>query len=248
LILRQHNSSDWTSDIDSKMVAWSNKYIDWLQTASTAKQAASAKNNHGTFYVNQLMALKLIVNDTAGATTLGRGYFGGIYKGQMQSNGNQPMEASRSRPYHYRNFNIAGMITNARLLKYADPTSNDWNTTSNGATIQTAIDFLMTTSPASTHETNVTAEIYPNVAAVAATYGDPQGKYAKFLNASGFPYADDASFLWDQPLAGGTLSANSNASPDDSQSHSGSSSSSAITVNRTVMWLLSGLLTGRWLW
>jgi hypothetical protein len=46
-------------------------------------------SNHGTFYVNQLMALKLIVNDTAGATTLGRGYFGGIYKGQMQSNGNQ---------------------------------------------------------------------------------------------------------------------------------------------------------------
>jgi hypothetical protein len=106
----------------------------------------------------------------------------------------------------------------------------------------------MTTNPASTHETNVTAEIYPNVAAVAATYGDPQGKYAKFLNASGFPYADDASFLWDQPLAGGTLSANSNASPDDSQSHSGSSSSSAITVNRTVMWLLSGSLIGGWLW
>jgi hypothetical protein len=83
-------------------------------------------SNHGTFYVNQLMALKLIVNDTAGATTLGRGYFGGIYKGQIQPNGNQvcssysavriiltsdqPMEASRSRPYHYRNFNIAGMI------------------------------------------------------------------------------------------------------------------------------------------
>lgn len=106
----------------------------------------------------------------------------------------------------------------------------------------------MTTNPVSTHETNVTAEIYPNVAAVAATYGDPQGKYAKFLNASGFPYTDDASFLWDQPVAGGTSSANSNASPDDSQSHSGPSSSSAITVNRTVMWLLSSLLIGGWLW
>ncbi|KAJ7178231.1 chondroitin AC/alginate lyase [Mycena filopes] len=231
LILRKHGSSDWTADIDSQMVAWCNKYIDWLQTAPTAKQAAGAKNNHGTFYVNQLMALKLIVNDTAGATTLGRGYFGGIYKGQMESNGDQPMEASRSRPYHYRNFNIAGMITNARLLKHADPTSNAWNTTSNGATIQTAIDFLMTTKASATHETNVTAEIYPNVAAVAATYGDPQGKYVRFLEAApSFAYAGDASFLWDQPLAGGSGSvsndnSNSASSADNSSPNFGSSPS-----------------------
>ncbi|KAJ7915904.1 chondroitin AC/alginate lyase [Mycena leptocephala] len=253
LILRQHGSSDWTADIDSQMVAWCKNYINWLQTAPTATQAAAAKNNHGTFYVNQLMALKLIVNDTAGATTLGRGYFGGIYKGQIQPNGNQPMEASRSRPYHYRNFNIAGMITNARLLKYADPTSNDWNTTSHGATIQTAIDFLMTTNPTATNEANVTAEIYPNVAAVAATYGDPSGKYVKFLNTSGFPYADDASFLWDQPLAGGTVSTGSNANPDSAKSTgSSSSSSSAIPVNGTGLrlWMFNGLLLvlGWWLW
>lgn len=253
LILRQHGSSDWTADIDGQMVAWCKKYINWLQTAPTAKQAAAATNNHGTFYVNQLMALKLIANDTAGATTLGRGYFGGIYKGQIQSNGDQPMEASRSRPYHYRNFNIAGMITNARLLKYADPTSNDWNTTSHGATIQTAIDFLMTTNPTATNEANVTAEIYPNVAAVAATYGDPSGKYVKFLNTSGFPYADDASFLWDQPLAGGILSAGSNANPDSTKNTgSSSSSSSAIPANGTGLrlWMFNGLLLalGWWLW
>ncbi|KAJ6588095.1 alginate lyase-domain-containing protein [Mycena capillaripes] len=241
LILRAHGSTDWTADIDSQMVAWCNKYIDWLQTAPTAKQAAAATNNHGTFYVNQLMALKLIVNDTAGATTLGRGYFGGIYKGQISSNGDQPMEASRSRPYHYRNFNIAGMITNARLLKHADPTSNDWNTTSNGSTIQTAVDFLMTTNPSATGEANVTAEIYPNVAAVASTYGDPQGKYVKFLNASGFPYAQDSFFLWNQPLAGGALSAS------QSGSSSTPSSSSTTPGNGTIrlgldLWVLYGLL------
>ncbi|KAJ6453561.1 chondroitin AC/alginate lyase [Mycena sanguinolenta] len=262
LILRNRGSSDWTSDIDSKMVAWCKQYINWLETAPTAKQAAGAKNNHGTYYVNQLMALKLIVNDTAGAVTLGRGYFGGIYKGQMSSNGNQPMEASRSRPYHYRNFNIAGMITNARLLKYADPTSNDWNTTSHGATIQTAVDFLMTTNPAATQETNVTAEIYPNVAAVAATYGDPQGKYVKFLAASGFPYAGDASFLWDQPLAASSVSASSNSTsaagssgnsaadsvPTSSPNPVGSGSSVTISANRTVCLLSGLLLTFGWLW
>ncbi|KAJ7754838.1 chondroitin AC/alginate lyase [Mycena metata] len=252
LILRQHGSSDWTADIDSQMGAWCQQYINWLQTAPTALQAAAAKNNHGTFYVNQLAALKLIVNDTAGATTLGRGYFGGIYKGQISSNGNQPMEASRTRPYHYRNFNIAGMITNARLLKYADPTSNDWNTTSNGATIQTAIDFLMTTNPSATQESNVTAEIYPNVAAVGATYGDSTGKYVAFLNTSGFPYASDASFLWDQPLAGGSAQplvggsnrssnpiSEASAAPASSSQTSGTSGSMRPSM---MIWATFGLL------
>ncbi|KAK7007674.1 alginate lyase-domain-containing protein [Favolaschia claudopus] len=195
------------------MIAWCKKYIKWLQTAPSAKQAASAKNNHGTFYVNQMMALKLIVNDKAGATKLGREYFGGTFKGQMKSNGDQPMEASRSHPYHYRNFNIAGMITNARLLKYADPTSDVWNTTSNGATIKTAVDFLMTTKPSASKESNVTAEIYPNVAAIMSIYGDPQKRYLNFLKNSGFPYTTEASYLWDQPAvnAGAKNAANNGA-------------------------------------
>ncbi|KAJ7108349.1 chondroitin AC/alginate lyase [Mycena crocata] len=248
LILRRSGSSDWTADIDSRMVAWCKKYINWLQTAPTAKQAAGSKNNHGTFYVNQLAALKLIVNDTAGATKLGRAYFGGIFKGQIQSNGDQPMEASRSRPYHYRNFNLAGMITNARLLKYADPTSDVWNTTSNGATIQKALDFLMTTKASAKNEVNVTAELYPNIAAVAATYGDSKGKYVKFLNASGFPYAQDASFLWDQPLAGGSLSLSASRGNGQTGSSKGAPDTSSRTpANEGVqsvlrLWVLNSAL------
>jgi hypothetical protein len=73
----------------------------------------------------------------------------------------------------------------------------------------------MKTNPADKGEENVVAEIYPNVAAVASVYGDADGTYGKFLNASGFPYADDATFLWDQPLAGGHVSvANSSSSGD----------------------------------
>ncbi|KAJ7700499.1 alginate lyase-domain-containing protein [Mycena rosella] len=244
LILRKSGNTDWTSDVDSQMVAWCTKYINWLETAPTAKTAAAAKNNHGTFYVNQLAAIKLLVNDTAGAMTTGRGYFGGIYKNQIAANGDQPMEASRSRPYHYRNFNIAGMITNARILKYADPTSNDWNTTSNGSTIQTAVDFLMTTNPAATSETNVTAEIYPNIAAVASTYGDPTGKYVNFLNSSGFPYSQDATFLWDQPLAGGTPRADAGGNSSTGSGGSTSKTPPSGAAMRPVLsaWGLTGVL------
>ena len=80
----------------------------------------------------------------------------------------------------------------------------------------------MTTNPSSTGEQDVTAEIYPNVAAIASVYGDPDGKYGKFLNSSGFPYADEPTFLWDQPLAGGdTAGSSTNSSSNSGGGHSG---------------------------
>ncbi|KAJ7203101.1 chondroitin AC/alginate lyase [Mycena pura] len=203
LSLRKSENPDWTAALDTQMVAWCNKYIDWLQTAPNAITAAKSTNNHGTIFVSQLAALKLIVNDVAGAVNLTQGYFKGHFQGQLTATGDQPEEASRSRPYHYGNFNIAGMVTNARILAFADSTAATWAFTANGATIQTSVDFLMATDPAATNETDVTAEIYPNVAAIASAYGDPAGKYVRFLNASGFVYTDDPTFLWDQPLSGG---------------------------------------------
>ncbi|KAJ7768903.1 alginate lyase-domain-containing protein, partial [Mycena metata] len=213
LILRKTGNTDWTSDIDNQFIAWCTRYINWLETAPTAHTAATSTNNHGTIFVNQLAGVKLIAKDTEGAVNWTQNYFTGSFQGQLAANGDQPLEASRTHPWHYRNFNIAGMITNARLLKYADPTSNPWNATAKGATLQTTVDFLMNTDPSKTGETATTAEIYPNIAAIASVYGDPEGKYVKFINAAGFPYADDATFLWDQPLAGGIPSGASGETP-----------------------------------
>jgi hypothetical protein len=45
------------------------------------------------------------------------------------------------------------------------------------------------------------SELYPNVAAVGATYGDPTGKYAAFLKSKDEEYVSEAYFFWDQPLS-----------------------------------------------
>ncbi|KAJ6566544.1 alginate lyase-domain-containing protein [Mycena capillaripes] len=204
LMLRKTGNSDWTADLDAKMIVWCNKYTDWLLT------------NHGTIFVNQFAALKLIVKDTAGAVNWTHNYFTGIFQKQVNASGDQPMEAIRTRPYHYRNFNLAGecMITNARLLAYADPTAKPWDAI--------LVDFMMTIDPAASGEQNVTSEIYPNVAAIASAYEDPDGKYVKFLNASGFPYANEPTFLWSQPLASG----------DSPVANNGSNPSSALGVRK----------------
>ena len=61
----------------------------------------------------------------------------------------------------------------------------------------------MTLVAADSNETSYIAELYPSVAAVGAVYGDPEGKYANFLTKGEPTYAEEAYFLWNQPLKGG---------------------------------------------
>jgi hypothetical protein len=42
LILRERKNSDWTTDIDNQMMEWVKKYIEWLETSPSGKQAASS--------------------------------------------------------------------------------------------------------------------------------------------------------------------------------------------------------------
>ncbi|KAK7683795.1 hypothetical protein QCA50_013171 [Cerrena zonata] len=176
LILRSGKSADWTSDLDGQMVGWAKEYISWLQSSPLAQKEAASTNNHGTFFYNQLAALQILVGDKDGARGSLQAYFNGIYQNQIQANGEQPEEAQRTRPYHYRAYNLAAMITNARLGEYIG--FDGWSIkTSQGATIQTAVDYTMTVDPGE----DTAEELYPNVAAVAAHYGDPDGKYGSFL-------------------------------------------------------------------
>lgn len=64
------------------------------------------------------------------------------------------------------------------------------------ATIQTALDFTMSTKPGS----EAVVEIVPHMAVVAAVYGDPGSKYAKFMARTMPEYDGKAWFLWNQRL------------------------------------------------
>ncbi|KAJ6588175.1 alginate lyase-domain-containing protein [Mycena capillaripes] len=251
LILRKRKCTDWTDGIDAQMVAWTGKYINWLETNKLGVDECASLNNHGSFCFNQLASLKLLVNDTPGSVNVSNRFFHGIYQGQINSTGDQPFEASRTHPYHYRNYNLAAMITNARLLKYADPTSDPWNlTTKAGATIKDALDMVMTVDPNKSDEGYAVAEIYPNIAAIASTYGDPDGKYVAFLKKNFPDYASDADFVWDQPLAGGSV-ANVSASATDGTTEPKSTGTSGASTHKAfgalpiaACALLAGVVAG----
>lgn len=73
-----------------------------------------------------------------------------------------------------------------------------WKTTTkDGVTVKAAIDYAMT-KPAGSEDPT---ELYPDVAAVAMHYGDPDGKYAAWLAQEDTLYPGEAFFFWEQPLS-----------------------------------------------
>ncbi|CAA7263300.1 unnamed protein product [Cyclocybe aegerita] len=207
LLLRKGGSTVWTSELDSQMIAWAREYIQWMETAEISIEEREAENNHGTFFYNQLAALKILVDDLPGAKEVTTAYFNTQYLYQIEASGEQPLEAARTRPYHYRAYNLAATITNARLDQFASKNTDAFHKRTNaGSTIQTALDFAMTISATDSSETRYAAELYPNIAAVASVYGDPEGKYLAFLKKSYPSFMSEPFILWNQPWAEGESS------------------------------------------
>ncbi|KAH9857890.1 alginate lyase-domain-containing protein [Lenzites betulinus] len=195
-ILKAAASPDWTTARDKAIMTWIKTYISWLENSSLGKEVATKGNNHFTFYVNQLAAAKIYIGDTQGALAVLKGYFTNQFLDQVAASGEQPFEAVRTRPYHYRCFNLEAMITNAKLGDQLG--MNFWTYKSKyGATIQDALNFVMNTDP----KDEDVSDIFPHVAAVAAAYGDQKGKYNAFLQQKDSDYASEPFWFYDQSSA-----------------------------------------------
>ncbi|CAE6489063.1 unnamed protein product [Rhizoctonia solani] len=193
LVLREGQSRDWNTTLDDGLNSWVKQYIVWLTTSEMGIEEKAARNNHGTFYYNQLASLQTLVGDLEGAKATINEYFNGIYQDQIAANGDQPLESDRTRPYHYRSYNIAAMIVNAKIGAYVG-LPDIWNRkTKSGAGIKEALDYAMSLPP--TGEEEYAKELLPSLAAVASVYGDPDGKYATFLKSRDSRYPGNAYFL-----------------------------------------------------
>lgn len=124
-------------------------------------------------------------------------------------------------------------------------------TSNTGGTIQKALDFAMTQNPGK----DTTSELYPNIAAVAAIYGDSHGRYLTFLSDIEPTYPSKPYFLWNQPFsdngwvdnnpnyAGNTGSSNNVPSANNGNRGGGISvvaaTASLATLSILALWLLA---------
>ncbi|PSR85865.1 hypothetical protein PHLCEN_2v5341 [Hermanssonia centrifuga] len=195
-LMRSTKSSDWTPAREQAMSNWMNTYVTWLQGSDIGKQTSTKANNHFTFYTNQVAAAKIFLRDTKGAADTLQHYFTTAFLDQVAQSGEQPFESVRTRPFHYRCFNLEAMITNAKLGDQIG--LNLWTAKSKyGATIQTALDYTMSINP----KGEDISDIFPLVASIAAAYGDPTGKYASFLQKNDGSYKSQPYWFYSQTAA-----------------------------------------------
>lgn len=121
---------------------WYSDFSDWMMTSKIGLNEKSSKNNHGIAYDVQITAYALFT----GRNNIAENYINKfpedrLYK-QIETDGSQPLELSRTLAMHYSLFNIEHMFDMCYLaneLKIAIYP----RTSSDGRSIEKAVDFIV---------------------------------------------------------------------------------------------------------
>ncbi|RSD25706.1 alginate lyase family protein [Amycolatopsis eburnea] len=132
----------WTTADRSGMTGWYTQFLEWLRTSKNGTDEAKAHNNHGSFYDMLAAALALGTGQRDLAKTIARNAGPGRIAPQIQADGYQPQEASRTRSWHYSNFNLVALTRLAQIGKHVGV--DLWHYTApSGATLFKAVDYLI---------------------------------------------------------------------------------------------------------
>jgi hypothetical protein len=134
-------SPAWTASDIAGMKAWCAAYTTWLRTSNNGRAEATAKNNHGTWYDAQVVALLLYGDRRDEARTVIENSAKRRLAAQIEPDGRQPQELQRTRAWSYSVMNLDGWFTLARL---ADEVGIDlWHyRTKDGRSLRAALDYL----------------------------------------------------------------------------------------------------------
>ncbi|KAI8142659.1 putative alginate lyase [Fennellomyces sp. T-0311] len=156
---------------------WFAQYLRWLQESDIGKQEASMKNNHLTWYLVQVAAIQQFLdpNKREGVRTIEQYYKDTLGKQIDKSNGNQPLEATRTRPFHYLEFNLHAAVFLAEMAIEAGRSMYDQQ-----QLVPLATAYMTDCCKPDMNE-NMTEGIR-TVEIVKSRYGDTGNKYANFLN------------------------------------------------------------------
>jgi hypothetical protein len=132
----------WTGTDRSGMKKWFTDLLSWLRNSAQGKAEAAAKNNHGTFYDVLESTIALYIGQSSLATTVVNAAKKKRIDVQIQGDGKQPLELSRTRSWHYSNFNVIALCQLAATGKHLG--INLWSYQNpSGGTIAKAVDFLI---------------------------------------------------------------------------------------------------------
>ncbi len=132
-------SEAWTEQHQTQIKQWVSDYLDWLINSQHGKDEAVNGNNHTTWYFVQTIAMALFTDQDSLATELQKRGVKLIIDQQLEADGKQPEELSRTRSWDYSTMNLLAVYYFAILSeKLGDPI---WDFQEQK--IKKALDFLL---------------------------------------------------------------------------------------------------------
>ena len=129
-------SKAFTQKDQKALKAWFREFLDWMQTSEQGMEEARQKNNHATAYDVQLIAYAKYV----GNEKVLKEYVGQFYQKRMltqiESDGKQPSELSRTLSFGYSQYNLTHMIDVFQIAKNVGFRMEGW------PLLEKAADFL----------------------------------------------------------------------------------------------------------
>ena len=134
-------SEHWTETDQTQLQSWFGSYRQWLQTSWLGIQEAFRTNNHGMWYDVQLTSFARFMGDDASAKRQLTFVTPLRIMTQVESDGSQPQELSRTRGFDYSLYNLDAMFTLASIGEKLDV--DLWKSQSEGGRIEKALNFLV---------------------------------------------------------------------------------------------------------
>jgi len=136
-----HGSPAFTGDDEAQVRRWFSDYLHWLVTSKNGQLEHAAGNNHGTWFLSQLIAISRYLDREEDARQFAREDFARITN-QFAPDGSQPLELVREDGLYYCSFNLEAQFCVAKL---AAPLGVDlWHyTATNGASFYRGLEFLV---------------------------------------------------------------------------------------------------------
>ena len=135
-------SPSWSAGDRTGLRTWCAAYATWLRTSKNGREEAAAKNNHGTWYDAQLLALLFFTGQPDEARSVIETTSKRRLAAQIEPDGRQPEELRRTRAWSYSVMNLDGWFTLARLA--GDAGVDLWNyRTGDGRSLRVALNYLV---------------------------------------------------------------------------------------------------------
>lgn len=165
-----------TADDRRGLHEWFEEYFRWLQVSKNARDEARAKNNHGSWYDEQLAGIALFLGHRGLARRIAVRAEVRIAH-QITPDGKQPLELARTKSFSYSAFNLDALTRLA--LETQSLGINLWGFQSkDGASLRVALDYLL---PYATGERR-----WPYM----ALNGEPVGSLARPLALAAIHFKD----------------------------------------------------------